>query len=465
MNVRRSPAGLVLAVVLALAIAGLPACGSSVNGDTITVLSFWAGPQRDWFVNEVLGEFTRETGIQVRYQLDTRAIDQDLQRDLQTGTQPDIAVLPSPGDLETFAQQDALSSLDGALADQAGRYDPQWLSLETAVQPADGDRHKYALPIAASLKSVIWYAPAKLRQLLGPAWKGDLPTTWDQLIALTNEISAHGGTPWCMGMESTPVSGWPGTDWIEDILLHQSGPQVYQEWADGRTSWRSPRIADALAAFGSIVANGRNVSGGLDGALLTDFSAADTSMFVAPKKPADGAMCYLEHATSVNGTPPGGPALNLVPGDDYDFFPFPAINGKYAGTYEVSGDFAAVFRQSPQAEKLIHYLAEDSTQKLWVRAQGARGLLSPDRDVTPNDYPDPVTRRTDQVVRDARVLCFDGSDLMPPSVETAFYQAILTYLSNPTLYRDATRLTTLLRELDNSRAASGGTPLTYHCGQ
>ncbi|HEX4725165.1 MAG TPA: ABC transporter substrate-binding protein [Pseudonocardiaceae bacterium] len=466
MNVRRSLARLAPVAVLALAIAGLPACASSAGDDTITLMSLWGGALQTWLVDHVLADFTKQTGIQVRYQLDTRAIDQDLESELQTGTQPDIAVLPSPGDLEAFAEQGALYPLDSALADQTGRYGQQWLSLETAVQPADGGAHKYALPIASGLKSLVWYDPNQLRQLLGPTWNGALPTTWDQLTALTNAISAHGGIPWCMGMASTSTSGWPGTDWIEDILLHQSGPRVYEQWADGISSWqRTPQIAGALATFGSIVANGKNVDGGLDGALLTTFDQADTPMFPPPKnqkKPTDSPPsppCYLEHAASI-----GDLDTSLVPGTDYDYFPFPTINSQYANTYEVSGDFVAMFRQSPQAEKLIHYLAQDSTQKEWVQAD-VQGLLSPDRDVTPSDYPNPVTRRTEQLVSKASVLCFDGSDLMPPGVTTAFYQAVLTYLSDPQRYQDPTRSATLLGELDNSRAAADSAPLTYQCGQ
>jgi alpha-glucoside transport system substrate-binding protein len=453
MRIRRYLTRLAPAVALVLTVAGLPGCGSSAGAGTVTLLSFWTESEQHWFINQVLAEFTRETGIQVHYQLGTRAIDQELQSDLQTGDQPDIAVLSSPGDLETFAQQGALQPLDGPLADQTGRYDQQWLSLESAVQPAGGDRHKYTVPITTSLKSAIWYDPSALRRLLGPSWTGVMPTTWDQLFALTGQISAHGGTPWCMGMESTPVSGWPGTDWIEDILLHQSGPEVYQQWADGQLSWQnSAPIADAFTAFGSIVGGGRNLNGGVDGALLTYFGDAGTPLF------APNPGCYLDHAASLDNLP-----TTARPGVDYDFFPFPALSGQYANTVEVSGDFAAMFRSTPQAEKLIHFLASDTAQRIWAgRPDG--GVSSADRDVKAADYPNSVSRRAAALIGAASNLCFDASDLMPPTVSATFYQTLLAYLSDPGRYHDPAALSGLLAPLDTSRAAAGHA-LTYQCGQ
>jgi alpha-glucoside transport system substrate-binding protein len=450
MRIRRYLARLAPAAALAMTVAGLPACGGPAGDQTVTVLSFWTGTERDWFVNHVLAEFTKETGIQVHYQLSTRAIDQELQSQLQTGTQPDIAVLSSPGVLQTFAQQGALQPLDSALSDQSGRYDQQWLSLESAVQPAGGDRHKYTVPITTSLKSVIWYNPGALRRLLGSSWPGSMPATWDQLLALTQLISARGGTPWCMGMESTPVSGWPGTDWIEDILLHQSGPRIYQQWADGQLSWqKTSQIASALAAFDSIVGNnGQNLDGGVEGALLTPFDDASKPLFTS------NPGCYLDHTAHVNNS-----QTTLKPGVDYDFFPFPALTGQYANTVEVSGDFAAMFRQTPQAEQLIHFLASDTAQRIWVARPGG-GVFSADRDITTDDYPDAVSRNAAQLISAAGNLCFDASDLMPPTVSTAFYQAILTYLSNPT----PAVLSGLLAQLDTSQAAVSHT-LSYQCGQ
>jgi alpha-glucoside transport system substrate-binding protein len=252
------------------------------DDDPVVVLSSWSGDERDAFENHVLAEFTEQTGVKVVFRQATRALDQELQKDLETGTQPNIAILPSPGQLETFAAQGALQSLDGTLRG-IGDFGPLWRSIEAGIQPSGSRPHRYALPVVVSLKSAVWYNPEAMRRLLGQTWQP--PTTWAQLEDLTAAIAAKGESPWCMGVESTPVSGWPGTDWIEDLLLHQAGQDVYEQWANGSLSWQSsPELARALATWGVLVSRDGNLSGGTETALLTNFAAAGKPLFTA--KPA-----------------------------------------------------------------------------------------------------------------------------------------------------------------------------------
>ena len=61
-------------------------------------------------------------------------------------------------------------------------------------------------------------------------WK--VPKTWDEMITLSDTIAAGGIKPWCAGIESGDATGWPATDWIEDVLLRDQGPEVYDQWVD-----------------------------------------------------------------------------------------------------------------------------------------------------------------------------------------------------------------------------------------
>ena len=58
--------------------------------------------------------------------------------------------------------------------------------------------------------------------------------TWDDLVALTDEIRATGVTPWCVSMEHGDATGWVATDWIEDILLRTAPPETYDAWVASR---------------------------------------------------------------------------------------------------------------------------------------------------------------------------------------------------------------------------------------
>jgi alpha-glucoside transport system substrate-binding protein len=422
----------------------LPACGTaSADAGTVTMLGSETAAGEAATQNRVLAEFTRETGIRVVFQHGTRALDQEIQSGLQTGTQPDIAILPSPGELQTFAGLGVLQPLDHALGDQGAQYGPQWASLAGAIQQPHAGKHVYAVPVKIALKSDIWYDPAALHRLLGTSWDGALPTDWQQLMDLANRIAAAGGTPWCMGMESIPLSGWPGTDWIEDILLHQAGPDAYARWADGTLPWQGAGpVEQAFATWRTIVGNSRNINGN---AQMTNFDDASKPLFTSPPG------CYLDHTAFIDNS-----AGKLRPGVDFDFFPFPTVTGQNG--VEVSADFVAMFRTTPQAERLIHFLASDVGQQLW---SSVPGVFSADRNVPESVYPDVVSKRVAQLLGHAGTLCFDASDLMPSAMSDAFNQAILAYLND----MDPAALNRLLGELDEVRAqAYHGNLLNYRCG-
>lgn len=433
---RTSFAARFLALLLAVVLTGT-ACAADRTDDAITVLAIWSGSEKDIFVGRVLAEFTRQTGLQVRYRQATRAVDQELEKDLQTGTQPDVAFLSSPGQLLSFAAQGALKPLDNALGGPPRNYGPQWSSLLAAIDP--GGKATYAIPYKVNLKSAIWYSPEAMSRLLGPAWRP--PATWADLVALTTEIHAHGVAPWCLGLESTPVSGWPGTDWVEDILLHQSGPESYRNWVNGTLKWQSENSAPvkALAAWGDLIGHGTNLDGGTEGALLAPFGDAAKRLLTA------NPSCYLFHSAYQ---------------DKLDFFSFPAIDSPFSDRYEVSADFAAMFSQNPHAESLIRFLTSGDAQTIWP------GAVSADRTVKPEMYSDKVSRRIAHLISGAGDVCFDASDLMPASLSDAFDQAVLTYVSDPARYSKTANAGALLANLDKvadqpteSRIAG------YHCGK
>jgi len=61
-----------------------------------------------------------------------------------------------------------------------------------------------------------------------------VPTTWQALMSLSakmaTDMKASGGKPWCGGIGSGTASGWPATDWLEEVVLGTYGGQVYDDW-------------------------------------------------------------------------------------------------------------------------------------------------------------------------------------------------------------------------------------------
>ena len=70
----------------------------------------------------------------------------------------------------------------------------------------------------------------------------EVPETMEELKALTDQIVADGETPWCIGLGSGGATGWPATDWVEDLLLRTQPPEVYDGWVDNSIPFTDERI-------------------------------------------------------------------------------------------------------------------------------------------------------------------------------------------------------------------------------
>ena len=98
----------------------------------------------------------------------------------------------------------------------------------------------YGLPTNINLKSMVWYPKDDF-----DAAGYEVPETWDDLIALSDQIVEDGSTPWCVGFESGGDTGWPATDWMEDIMLRTAGPEVYDQWVAHEIPFNDPAVKAA----------------------------------------------------------------------------------------------------------------------------------------------------------------------------------------------------------------------------
>jgi alpha-glucoside transport system substrate-binding protein len=440
MNISRTLTAIVVVLCLVLAFVTFRTTRASDPPSRVTVLASWSGHEESAFRN-VLAEFTRRTGTEVDYQ-GTTAQREVLRADTLAGAAPDIAILSSPGELAEYAQRGELIPLDGILGDVLGAdggeppaYTEPWVPrLRSAAAVEDGDDagEVYWVPVKTELKSLLWYDP----QTVAP---GDLAG----LLA--------DGDSWCLGMGSDAPSGWPGTDWVEDLLLQQAGPEVYQAWVTGAEgSWTSQEMVTAWRTWGELLTAGGADRGARS--LLTDYGQASAGLFTRP------ADCALDHMASFGrGAYQGDdgtwraayvPSARLLPG----------TAAEPAG-WEVVGDFAAMFRDSPEAAELLRFLASAAAQELWVE-QAPDAIprpLSANQRVRLESYesenaPDPVGRELAEVMQTAQTLCLDASDAMPPTLHEAFRHATLRFAAaTGEFLADPARLTGLLDELEQLR--------------
>jgi alpha-glucoside transport system substrate-binding protein len=388
----------------------------------IRVLGSWTGNERSAF-DAVVRPFEQQNGVRVRYS-STRDLEGVIARGIASGAPPDIAGLAGPGHMRALAKSGALRDLSSVI--DIGRYRqrvaPTFIDLGTV------DGHLVGVFARSSLKGLIWYDPAVFR--LGT------PTTWDELQRMATQAAGGKTAEWCVGLASRESSGWPGTDLVEQFLLRTAGADAYDDWVAGRLAWTSPAVRRAFELYGQVVADG-SVYGGTETALRTDFGAAGDPLFSDPP-----GCIFMPQGSFM---PAFSAEHGLQPGVDYDFLPFPRLD-RSERVMIGGGDLFGLLTDDPMAAAFMRYLVSDEAQSAWV-AQG--GSLSVDATVV--DYPDEVTRKAAELLSSAERFRFDGSDLMPEAIASAFNAAILDVSADPS------SLDRVLRDLDAIRdSASGG---------
>lgn len=388
--------------------------GSVVAGETITMMGVW-GDQELAAILKVIDAFEEETGIEVQFE-GTRDLPTLLRTRLAAGNPPDVAVLTGPGMIKDYADDDALVDLSTVLDMDTlqADYDPMWIELGSV------DENLYALVFAADIKSIIWYCPPVFAE------RGyEIPETWDQLEDLMEQMVANGDTPWSIGVEAGAASGWPGTDWIEDILLRTAGPEGYDQWVDHEIPWTDELVKEAFEIFGNIALDQDHTWGGATTVLATNFGDSPDALFTDPPR----ALMHRQASFITSFIRTSNP--DVVIGEDVDFFPFPPINEEYGNPMMGSASLISVMKDSPEVSEFMNYLASPEAQSIWV---GDLGKLGVNKRIDPAVYPDDLTRDMAAALAEADVFRFDGSDSMPAAVGSgAFWEGILMYLGGEDL--------------------------------
>ena len=387
---------------------------------TVTILGTLTGNGEDKLMKAIV-PFTEATGIEVIYE-GTDAFTTLISVRVDSGDAPDIALFPQPGLMLDFARQGDL--VPQARSPLESAYNSYWLDL------ASVNGALYGIWMRADIKSLVWYNPMAF-ETAGYT----VPTSWDALETISQQMVADGNTPWCIGMESGTATGWVATDWLEDILLRQAGPEVYDQWVAHEIPFTHPAIEQALVTFGDIVRDPQRVRGGPMGALSIPFGDAPTALFTKPPG------CYLHRQASfIYDFLPE----TAEPGKTVDVFALPPMQPETGNSVLVGGIIYAQFNNTPAATALMKYLGTVEAHTLWA----SEGYITPHADVSLEAYPNLLIRNQAAILKNADIIRFDGSDLMPGAVGTGtFWTGMVDYVGGKDV-------NTVLKTIEESWPAS-----------
>jgi alpha-glucoside transport system substrate-binding protein len=370
-----------------------------IKGKTVSVYTSITAPEDAPHIASYK-PFEDCTGATIKYE-GSKEFEAQLPVRVKGGNAPDIAYLPQPGLLATMVATGQVKPAPKETEANVDKNMPDWKAYGTV------NGTFYAAPLGANVKSFVWYSPKAF------ADKGyKIPQTWDELMALTDKIATDNpdAKPWCAGIESGDATGWPATDWMEDVILRFAGPETYDKWVKHEIPFNDPAIADAMSKVGAILKNDKYVNGGL-GNVKTIASTA----FQDAGLPILDGTCYMHRQASFYAANwPEGTKV-AEDGDVWAFY----LPSKDASSKPVlgGGEFVAAFADRPEVKAFQTYLSSVEWANERARTCGSGGCVTANKNADPSLLKNPVDKLSAQILTDkAATFRFDGSDLMPGAV-------------------------------------------------
>ncbi|GAA1635089.1 ABC transporter substrate-binding protein [Nonomuraea maheshkhaliensis] len=382
--------------------------GKTLQGVKLEVAAKWTGAEQKNF-EQVLKAFSDKTGAEVTYASTGEDTGAYLGPRIQGNNPPDVAILPQPGLVQQYAEQKALKPLSADVTKEIdANYTPYWKELGSV------DGQVYGVLIKAAHKSLVWYRSSAFDEAgVQPA------TTWDELVKSAQTLADSGTAPFSL----CGASGWTLTDLFENVYLSTAGPENYDKLSKHEIPWTDPSVKTALEKIAQIAGKKEFVAGGSSGALQTDFPTCVNDVYSTKK----AAMVIEADFVAVEAVQSGAKL-----GEEAKYFPFPKAGD--TAPVVLGGDVAVAMKDSPGAMALVQFLASKEGGEIWAKLPG---YLSPNKNVSPDNYPDELTKQLGQTIVSAGdAVRYDMSDLAPSAFGgtdgKGEWKVLQDFLRNPT---------------------------------
>ncbi len=382
-------------------------------GKTVTIFSSIRDVEADR-LEAAWKPFEDATGIDIKHE-GSATFEDDLKLRVDGGKSPDLAFVPQPGLLATLVKGGKVVPLTDLQADVEANDIAGWVGFGSV------DGKFYAPPFGANIKSLVWYSPKAFKDA-----GYEIPTTWQEMMDLSQKIVDDGGVPWCVGAESGGATGWVLTDWVEDVVLRTAGPATYDKWVTHEIPFNDPAIVTAVNLVGDIVKNDAFVLGGSESIPSTSFQEAGLPLL-------DGG-CFMHRQANFYGNQfPEGTTKG--PDGQVNAFYLPTVKADDPKVMLGGGELITAFSDKPEVEAVAKYL----TSKEYADSRLALGnWLTPNKKADISLVTDPLEQTFASLLATSDVFRFDGSDLMPGPVGAGtFWSEMVEWVVGNTSTEDA----------------------------
>lgn len=321
---------------------------ATTAGDAVSVMHYFSDTLGQEAMGAIITDFETESGLEVTDNpMEHEAFKDSILVQLAGGNPPDLFSYWAGALTQFVVEEGSVQPIDDVWDN--GGFDELFPAAIGDAAVYEGER--YLLPFGYHYAG-FFYNPA----VLDDAGVTELPSTWDEFIAMLDQIQEAGTTPIALGSSAR----WPAQFWFDYLLLRTAGPEYRAELMAGDASYTDPEVAVAFDMWAELMEAGY---------FVPDANAYDWTD--AADQVANGEAAMTLMGTWITGYWDGN---DLVAGDDYDVFPFPEIEPGYGGAAVGPIDGFLLPRQAANeqgARELLTFLASAEVQADWAEGQGA----------------------------------------------------------------------------------------------
>lgn len=325
---------------------------------------------------------------------------------LSGGNPPDLFSYWAGARVQFIVDADRLEPID----DVYEEYGVSELFSESVQNAASYNGHKYFLPLTQHFVAFFYN-----KEVFDKAGIAAPPETWGEFLTACEKIKNIGVAPIALGSRER----WPAQFWFDYPLLRTAGPEYRAELMAGEASYTDPEVAEAFGMWKELI---------------------DKGYFY----PNPNAYDYAE-ATVLVGTGEAGMTLmgswlmqlddqiGWEPGEDYDFFTFPAVDSGVADAAVGPFDGVVVAKDARNKEAAKKALVAMAQTEPMIAFNTGTGALAPNINVPDSMY-NVLQMKIKEYCAVVQNWAFNYDLATPPPVADVGLDAFAEFVDNPADY-------------------------------
>ena len=350
-------------------------------------------PQIEYFENE-LELISKDMNIKITY-----IPLSDVETEIIEGNNTDnfdIAIIPNPQGVVNLGERGFLYPITIALEEE--KIQKNYSNHLQNIMTSDQDNNMYGVLFRLIPNSLIWYDVEKYKEIGSPKFND-----FEEMVIFTKENVSNGNPLWCMDIESGASTGWIASNWLEDIVLHEYGPNVYDKWSQQKITPKNNEIKSSISSIGEIIFIDHAIYGGKERIISKEFRNNYRNLV-----DRDNTCVFSWSGHFANMYFPS----DKIYGTDYDFFKFPSTKNRNAMVG--LGDSLVILNSSEESIQVFNSLTSNGFGQDWTSQKDSM-FISANKNSNINEIKNPLLLKETNLIRSALnedLFRYDASELM-----------------------------------------------------